>query len=273
MRKTGLRLAGLATVGLCTLYFACAALADDKVKAQQLQGKIVKTTQDTVIVETSDRKQVTVYVNPQTKYMMNNKAVQLTDLRVGAQVTAGYVTEGDRFIANSITVGAEKEAPPDKSPPESPPEKATMLEGEIVGIEGKDQLIIKTSDGKEVTVFVDPKTRIALENKERKFTDLRKGTSIGVQYSERDKRFYATDIQDVTLLEGQVVKVVGKDQVVVKTSDGKEIIVFIDPKTRFQLTEQGGTITDLQPGANVNVYYGMRDDRAYARRVFAPRRR
>jgi hypothetical protein len=180
------------------------------------------------------------------------------------------------FALAAIGIGAAwitAAATADDKRSDKPPDKATMLEGEIVGIQGDDQLVIKTPEGKEVTVFVEPKTRIMLANKEKKFADLKKGGVVGVEYNERDKKYYASNIQDVTLLEGQIVKVVGKDQVLVKTADGKEIVVFIDPQTRFLLTEQGGTITDLKPGADINVYYDVRDERNMACRVWAPRRR
>jgi len=90
------------------------------------------------------------------------RVVALATLGIGAMCLACAVTADDRV---------KDKSPPPQSSPERNPDKATMLEGEIVGIEGKDQLIIKTSDGKEVTVFVDPKTRIELQNKEKQFTD------------------------------------------------------------------------------------------------------
>jgi translation initiation factor IF-1 len=284
MKRQGLRIIALATLGVSALYFTSMACADDKPRdkqALQVQGKVVKTGKDTIILETPEKKQVTLYVGDQTKYTMNNKAVQLNDVRVGATISAGYVTDGDRWMANTVVVGVDQDrdrdrsAPPDKGSDKGSekPERGTMLEGEIIGIEGEDQLIIKTPDGKEVTVFVDPKTRIMLANKERKFSDLKKGGHIGVEYNEREKKYYAANVQDVTLAQGQVVKVVGKDQVLIKTADGKEVIVFIDPQTRFQLTDQGGTITDLKPGADINVYYGVHEDRNMARRVWLPRRR
>src|SRR5947207_615134 len=60
----------------------------------EIQGKIIRTGTDQLIVQTRDNRQVTLFVNPQSKFMMRNKAVLLTDLRAGANINAVYVTQG-----------------------------------------------------------------------------------------------------------------------------------------------------------------------------------
>ena len=69
-----------------------------------------------------------------------------------------------------------------------------------------------------------------------------------------------------------MLRVVGKDQVIVRTPEKKEVIIYVTPETRYMLTPQGGAFTDLQPGAPVNVYYNVRDRRNLASRIFTRRR-
>jgi len=238
----------------------------------QIQGRIVRTAPDQFIVETRDNKQVTFYTNPQTRYLQNNKVVRYADLRVGANITAGYVTEGDRYIVNTVTLAPAQ--------PGSPVQvegaqagRANLVEGEIVRVVGKDQVVIRTSDGKEVIVYVSPETRYQLNAKGGEFNDLKAGTTIGVDYDVRDQRNTARQVVGVTRVEGQVVRVVGQNQVIIRTSDGKEVTVNVSPETRYQLTTQGGQLTDVRPGTDISVYYDVRDQRPVARRIFPLRRR
>jgi len=123
------------------------------------------------------------------------------------------------------------------------------MEGEIVARRREDQIIVLTPEGKEITVFVDPKTKYELSNKAARFSDLRKGATIGIDYDTRDKQYFARRVVDTNLVSGEVVRVIGKDQVLVKTADARRSPCTVGPETRYQLTEQGGTFTDLRPGA------------------------
>jgi hypothetical protein len=70
------------------------------------------------------------------------------------------------------------------------------------------------------------------------------------------------------VVQGTVVRVVGQDQVVLRTADGKEVIVYVTPQTAYQFTEQGGAFTDLRPGVDIGVNYDTRDRRFMARRIY-----
>jgi len=256
--------------------FAMGAAAQ---QALEIQGRIVRTAPDQFIVETRDNKQVTLYTNPQTRYQMNNKAVTYSDLRAGANITARYVTEGDRHIVNAVTVApVQATTPPrtDVAPATGGAQtaKGTVVEGEVVRVVGKDLVVIRTADGKEVMVYVSPETKYQLGAKSGQFSDLKPGASVGVDYDVRDTRNTARQVVGVNRVEGQVVRVVGQDQVIVRTPDGKEVTVYLSPETRYQLTPQGGgTYTDLRPGTDIGVYYDVRDQRPMARRIFPRRNR
>lgn len=151
--------------------------------------------------------------------------------------------------------------------------QALVIEGKIERVVGKDQVILRTTDSKEVTVYVSPRTTYVIEGKTVEFTTLRPGTTIAVEYDLRDNRYEAVRISDLTLVEGEVIRVIEKDQVVLRTPEKKEIIIYVSPQTRYQLTETGGTIVDLRPGTSINVYYDVNDRRNMARRIFLPRRK
>jgi hypothetical protein len=75
-----------------------------------------------------------------------------------------------------------------------------------------------------------------------------------------------------TFYEGQVVRVVGNDQVVIRTADGKEVIVFVNPQTSYQLDNQAATFNQFQPGVPIRVEYSLRNDRPIASRILGGRR-
>src|SRR5947209_14800002 len=106
MNRTSVRAFALAAVlgGLV----ATSALAQNpnpppaKQQAREIQGQIVRTGDNQFVVKTRDNKEVIFYTNPQTRYLMNDKAVRYSDLRVGANVTAAYPVEGTRSVANHV---------------------------------------------------------------------------------------------------------------------------------------------------------------------------
>jgi uncharacterized protein (TIGR03000 family) len=71
---------------------------------RELEGKIISTGQDQFVIETRDNRKITVFTNPQTTFLMNDKTVAFTDLRTGATVTTGFTMQGDRHIANRIVI-------------------------------------------------------------------------------------------------------------------------------------------------------------------------
>jgi len=156
--------------------------AAGKQQTLEIQGRIAKTGQGQFVVATSDSKQITVLTRPQTKFLLNNKTVAFADLRVGTNVTAVYVLEGDRYIADTVTIVTESAA------------DGTLIEGEIVRVVGEDQVIVRTPERKEVIVFVDPRTTYMFENRTGRFTDLRPGASVRVDVNIHEGRHTARQI-------------------------------------------------------------------------------
>lgn len=175
--------------------------------AQEIRGRIVRTAPDQFVVQTRDNRQVTFYTNPQTRYLSNNRTIPYSDLRTGSEINAAYATQGDRFIANSVTLmPAGNNAQPAQQPQPAP-----------------NQQVQNPNQG--------------------------------------------------TQLEGQVVRVVGNDQVVIKTADNREVIVYVNPQTQYQFAGQPAQFQTLQPGYPVNVWYDVQGGRNMARRFLGARRR
>ena len=74
-------------------------------------------------------------------------------------------------------------------------------------------------------------------------------------------------LADATLVEGAIVRVVGEDQIVVRDRAEKEVIVFVNPQTRFLIDERPARIVDFRQGADVRINVDVRESRNWARTV------
>src|SRR5579864_5157652 len=108
MKRSWLRWLGAPALAVAIPTFALQASAQPapnpspaqqvKQRTIEIQGRVAKTGQGQFVVETRDNKQVTILTNPQTRFMMNKKAVRFDDLRVGSNITVAVIPEGDRQI-------------------------------------------------------------------------------------------------------------------------------------------------------------------------------
>jgi uncharacterized protein (TIGR03000 family) len=69
-----------------------------------LDGRVIRTGPDHFVIQSANQGEVTIYTNPQTRFMMNNNPGAFTDIRVGSNVNFGYTMQGDRRFANTITI-------------------------------------------------------------------------------------------------------------------------------------------------------------------------
>jgi len=243
-----------------------------------VRGKITKMEgPDRFVVRTSDNRDVILYANPQTRYVINGRAGKYADLRVNTDVNVIYVAADERHVANSITVGAVANDPP------RDPARGTAARAKIVRVKAPDQIVVRTSAGKEVIWYASPQARFVVNGKAGRFADLRAGIEISADVAEREGRHVFTVVTvgpentevvpvEGTTIEGTVVRVVGEDQVVVRTPQEKEVIVYVVPQTKYVFDEQPGRFTDLRSGATIRVQYEDRDGRRIGRSIFGLRR-
>jgi hypothetical protein len=254
-----------------------------------VRGKIVRLEgTDRFVIRTSDNKDVTLYASPTTRYTIEGKAGRYSDLRVGTEITGVYIPRNERFMVTTVTVGAVAAPPPQAAPPAAtpPPQQAgngTLIRAKLLRVQGKDQIIVRTDAGKEYTLYVGPTARFVINGKAGQLVDLRPGADVAVIFTERDNRQWieTVTVGDVTAVEpigegttvsGTVLRVVGEDQVVVRTTDNKEVVVYVVPQTKYIVDEQPARFTDFRTGSDVRIVYDVRDRRNMARSIIGIRR-
>ena len=258
--------------------------AQPRVQTQSIsvRGPIVRVENDYFVVRGPDRKEVILYTSPEARYVINGRAGAYRDLRVGTEINAGYARRGDRLVVSTVTVGQVAEPAPAPAPaPAVEIDEGKIVRGKIVRMEMPDRVVVRTATAKEITVHTTPQTRITMGGRVAQFADLRVGTEVSVDFTVTDGRHVASAIvaggaaADVetreTAVQGTVIRVVN-DTVVVKTGENKEVIIHVDPKTRYLFDERPGRITDVRSGNDVRIEYDVRDRRPIARIVSGVRR-
>jgi hypothetical protein len=287
--------AALAVALLATPVYAQAQVPSNPARNDlSIRGKITRIeAPDNFVVRTQDNKEVTFYANPQTRYVINGKGATYRDLTVGTEVNAVYTRQADRFNVTTVTVGT---APAGETIRVSPAQPApavskTTLRGKIVRLQGQDQFVVRTANDKEVILFTNPQSRYLINGRPGRFTDLRVGAELNVDYVIQDDRHWVQTVtigetvvapapapavtpvpavQD-TRVEGTIVRV-ADGQVVIKTGENKEVIIHVDPQTRYTFEERQVRFNDLRTGSPVRVEYELRDRRPVARSILGIRR-
>lgn len=278
-----------------------------------VRGKIVRMeAPDQFIVRTSDNKEVIFFTNPQTRYTIDGRAGRYADLRVGTAISTGYIVRDDRNWVNTVTVGAAVQEPapaqrpapvqdpasaPNPTPAQNPAPaqvtETTLIRGRIVSMRAPDTIVVRSSDGKEITLLASPQTRYMINGKASQFGDLRAGAEINANFILRDGRHHVsvvtiggsteaipvpapntttTTTPEPVTVQGTIVRVVGEDQVVVKTAENKEVIIYVQPQTKYVFDDRVVRFSDLRTGSDIRVQYDVRDRRPIARTIFGLRR-
>jgi len=198
---------------------------------------------------------------------------------------ASLTLVGSFWSVPAFAQQANPPAPRQEANPTAPRQEARQVQGKVIRT-GKDQFVVKTRDNKEVTIYTNPKTTYRLNDRDVRFSDVRVGTNITTAYDLDGDRYIAHRVVVApaepvggvvvqpgppaaeTVVQGRVVRVIGTDQVIIQTPDGREVAVFVGPQTAYQITDRGGAFTDLRPGVEVGINYDVRDRRFEARRIF-----
>jgi len=245
-----------------------------------VQGKVVRVEgQDRIILQTTGNKEIILLANPTTRYVINGKAGRFADLRNGVNVRATYVVDGARYVVNSVQVG---DAPAVVTEPGGINER--RFRGRVVKIDAAtNQIVAKSQDGKEVTLFVQKNGRFMRNGQAVRMADIQVGTIIEAQYLERDNHWWVeevilvtdtTDSAEGTQVQGTVVRIVGTNQVIIRTKDNKEVTIDLAPQTVYTFdNNQPGQLVDVQPGQDIRIQYNVRDRRSIASRIFGIRRK
>lgn len=81
-----------------------APIVTNPAPAVAIEGRVLRTGPDHFVIQNRDNQQITVYTNPQTRFLLNQNPGAFTDVRVGSNVYFGFTMQGDRRIANTVTI-------------------------------------------------------------------------------------------------------------------------------------------------------------------------
>jgi len=140
-------------------------------EGRNVQGRIIRASSDPnhLVIQTADGKEMILYLDSKR------------------EATFTFETrEGKRLLAG-LSFGVASEAP--AAAPRTP------LSGTIVRVAGPDrQFVVRTEDGREITLYADPKAVYEYDGREAEFTTMRPGVSVNVDYDVRDRKHYARRI-------------------------------------------------------------------------------
>jgi translation initiation factor IF-1 len=219
-----------------------------------LRGKVVRVEgQDRIVVKTSDNRDVILMANPTTRYVINGKTARFADLRTGVDFRATYNLQNNQYIVSSIQAGEGFDVDT------QPGINERKFRGRVVKVDAAtNQIVAKSQDGKEVTLYVQKTGRFLRNGQAVRMADIQVGTVIEAQYLERDNHWWVdevllvTDVTDPaaqgTQVQGTVVRVVGTNQVIVRTNDNKEVTIELVPQTVYTFDNQPAQLRDIQAG-------------------------
>jgi hypothetical protein len=177
-------LVGVATVAVAAFLapIMAKAHAAQVQKATVVRGHIVRLHgPDRFVVRTPDRREVILHVNPQTRFLHNNRVARFEDLRVGAPIAADFDVVEDRHLARSVTINPAEVVEP------VPAEQA--VEGTIVRVlEPENQFIVSTAAGKEVILAAEPRATFLFDERPARLVDLRPGMAVRTHFDVRERR-------------------------------------------------------------------------------------
>jgi len=139
--------------------------------AKNVRGRVIRASSEPnhLVIQTADGKELILYLDSKSEGTFT------FDTREGKRVLTGL-----SFGLASETSGSAPRTP---------------LTGTIVRVAGPDrQFVVRTEDGREVTLYAEPKAVYEYDGREAEFTTMRPGVSVNVDYDVRDRKHYARRI-------------------------------------------------------------------------------
>jgi hypothetical protein len=130
--------------------------------------------------------------------------------------------------------------------------KGTSIRGRVVRAPASGQVVIQTTEGKEITLYTDPRTTYRINEREARLADIRVGAEINAIYNVRDNRYMAGEIvvgaqttapgpeiiypsSASQTIQGRITKIASPNFLVVTTTDGKEVQLYLDLQRDFTI--------------------------------------
>ena len=221
-------------VPLLLLAAACGG-AEAELIAGILQN--VDSVNGEITIVTEDGKTVTVTIATDALVETEGASSAIETLEPGASVELEVNEDGQ--VAQRITARQAK------------------AKGVIVEIEGNEVTILESERGRRLTVLVNDRTYIKLEDDfPGALADLRVGAEAVIKFDPKSRVAFKIDAEEEEAkIEGIVVEVEG-DQVTVETERGRRLTLLVGDRTRIELEDDfPGTTADLQVGAAVEAKF------------------
>src|SRR5436309_15553996 len=95
-------------VAVVTLLFAFSLMALAHGNEKHVMGTVTSISDNSITVETTAKKSITVDVSDKTKFEKSGSPATLKDLKVGDKVVVHADVSGDKLVANEVHFGAMK---------------------------------------------------------------------------------------------------------------------------------------------------------------------
>ena len=92
-------------VAVVTLLFALSLIALAHGKEKHVMGTVTNISENSITVETTGKKSVTVEVNDKTKFEKGDASATLKDLKVGDKVVVHADMSDNKLVANEVHFG------------------------------------------------------------------------------------------------------------------------------------------------------------------------
>jgi len=153
----------------------------------------------------------------------------------------------------------------------------------------KDRVVVHTNGGGELVLNVDPETKFLQRDAAAARALMVHGASITAVYARRGDRFVITSLDvggdeappvrplvvapaTAGPYESEIVRVVGPDQIVVRSPAGVEFPLYVTSETRYLVGDTTAAFGDFGPGMRIRVEDELRADRHFAQRIVGIRR-
>ena len=95
------------TVAVLTLLFTLSVMAFAHGNEKHVMGTVTDISGNSIMVETTAKKPVTVEVSDKTKFEKSGSPATLKDLKVGDRVVIHASPSGDKLVASEVRFGAK----------------------------------------------------------------------------------------------------------------------------------------------------------------------
>ncbi|HJZ68670.1 MAG TPA: DUF5666 domain-containing protein [Blastocatellia bacterium] len=244
--------------------------------ANHVFGQVTAIAGSTISLKTRDGSTQSVFTTADTKFERNHQAAKLSDFKVNDFVAAhGAKNSSGQFVADSVVGG---DAHPPAGPGEHPPGSGhNAIVGDVVSVStSAGTITVKAHDGSNQVIYTTSSTQFSRNHQAAKLSDFKAGDHVAAE-GTRDSsgKFTATrvfggdgkpsgqSVESVTKaagVSGEISAVyIDAGVITVVTSDGQDLIVYVDNEAGLSRRGQTANLDDFGVGDHVDIL-GLSND-------------